>query len=292
MTSELASPGTRLRRLLAEPQPTPLMGAHDGLSARIAAEAGFPALWASGLCMSTTLGVRDSDEASWSDLLGLVMRVVEAADLPVLVDGDTGYGNFNTARTFTARAERIGAAGVCFEDKVFPKMNSFFGDSHALVPVDEFSGMIRACRDILRDPEFVIVARTEAFVADAGAEEALRRTEAYRKAGADAVFIHSRSESVDEIAQFMEIWHDRLPVVIAPTTFYRTPPEVFANLGISAVIWANQSLRSAVAAMRRACRVLRTEGPVALEEEIAPLDVVFRLMDYKGLTTDQERYRA
>ncbi|MBN6051138.1 phosphoenolpyruvate mutase, partial [Nonomuraea sp. RK-328] len=292
LSEPASSPGAQLRALLALPEPTLVMGAHDGLSARIAAEAGFPALWASGLCMSTALGVRDSDEASWTELLGLVARVVEAAGLPVLVDGDTGYGNFNTARRFATQAERIGAAGVCLEDKVFPKMNSFVGDGHVLAPVDEFCGKIAACRDALRDPDFVIVARTEALIAGAGLHEALHRAEAYCAAGADAIFIHSRKPTVAEIAEFARAWDGRLPLLIAPTTYHATPLEEFARLGLSGVIWANQSMRAAVAAMKHACESLFEEGPVSLEPTIASLDEVFSLMRYQDLADDEKRYAA
>ncbi len=266
------------------------MGAHDGLSARIAAEAGFSALWASGLCMSTTLGVRDSDEASWTDLLALVARVVESVDLPVLVDGDTGYGNFNTARRFTARAERIGAAGVCLEDKTFPKMNSFVGGGHHLAPMSEFCGKVAACRDVVRNSDFVVVARVEALIAGAGLAEALRRAEAYQQAGADAIFIHSRQSTVAEIAAFAHEWAGRLPLVIAPTTYHTTPLLEYAQLGIAAVIWANQSMRAAVTAMRRACRSIRTDGPTSVEPWIAPLEEVFTLMGYQDLTADEAYY--
>ncbi|MCS7480347.1 oxaloacetate decarboxylase [Umezawaea endophytica] len=290
MTVTSTSPGARLRELLAGPEPTPIMGAYDGLSARIAVEAGFGALWASGLCMSTALGLRDSDEASWTDLLALVARVVEATDLPVLVDGDTGYGNFNTARRFATQAERIGAAGVCLEDKVFPKMNSFVGDRHALAPIGEFCGKVEACRDAVRDPDFVIAARVEALIAGAGVEEGLRRAEAYREAGAGAIFIHSRQSTIDEIREFAREWGGKLPLVVSPTTYYDTAPEVYAELGIGGVIWANQTMRAAVTAMRQACRVLRTEGPAEVEPTIASLDEVFALMGYAQLAEDEARY--
>lgn len=290
MKSTVTSPGARLRELLSKPDPTSIMGAFDGLSARIAKEAGFGALWASGLCMSTALGLRDSDEASWTDLLTMVARVVEATDLPVLVDGDTGYGNFNTARRFATQAERIGAAGVCLEDKVFPKMNSFVGNQHALAPIGEFCGKIKACRDATRDPDFIIVARVEALIAGAGIEEGLRRAEAYREAGAGAIFIHSRKSTIDEIGEFAREWDGRLPLVVSPTTYYDTATEVYAELGIGGVIWANQTMRAAVTAMRRTCRVLRTEGPTEVEPTIASLDEVFTLMDYAQLAEDEERY--
>ncbi len=267
------------------------MGAHDGLSARIAAEAGFPAIWASGLCMSTILGCRDNDEVSWSELLDLTARMVEAGGVPVLVDADTGYGNFNTARRFAARAQRIGAAGICVEDKVFPKMNSFFGEQHPLAPIGEFCAKIAACRDCV-DDEFVIVARVEALIAGAGMAEALRRAEAYREAGADAIFIHSRQRTVEEIAEFTREWGARLPLVIAPTTYYTVPAQTFAELGIAAVIWANHAMRASVAAMREACRALRRDGAAAVEPVITPLDELFSLMGYPELEADQAHYSS
>ncbi|MFJ5104710.1 phosphoenolpyruvate mutase [Streptomyces sp. NPDC088554] len=284
-------PGVRLRQLLTQGTPAKIMGAHDGLSARIAADAGFDALWASGLCMSSVLGVRDSDEASWTDLLAVASRIVEATPLPVLVDGDTGYGNFNTARRFARQAERLGAAGICLEDKVFPKMNSFVGNNHKLAPVSEFCGKLRACRESLRDPSFVVVARTEALIAGLEISEALQRAEAYRQAGADAIFIHSRKSTVDEIADFVREWDDRLPVVICPTTYYRTPQQTYEEMGIGGVIWANQSMRAAVAAMREACRLMYAHGPTAVEETIASLAEVFELLAYDQLAKDEERYQ-
>ncbi|WP_280403104.1 isocitrate lyase/phosphoenolpyruvate mutase family protein [Nocardia brasiliensis] len=279
----------RLRELLAGPEPSFLMGAHDGLSARIAAEAGFAGIWASGLCMSTALGARDSDEVSWGEMLDLVARVVDAGAIPVLVDADTGYGNFNTARRFAARAERVGAAGMCMEDKVFPKMNSYFGDRHPLAPIGDMCAKIAACRDKV-DPGFVLVARTEALIAGAGTAEALRRAEAYRQAGADAIFIHSRRRTIDEIAEFTTEWAARLPLVIAPTTYHTVRRETFAELGIAAVIWANQSMRASVAAMRQVCRSLLRDGPTVVEPDIASLQEVFGLMGYPELEADEAHY--
>jgi phosphoenolpyruvate phosphomutase len=285
-----SSPGARLRTLLSGATPGFVMGAYDGVSARIAADAGFPALWASGLCMSTALGLRDSNEASWTEVLNLVSCMVEATGLPILVDGDTGHGNFNTARHFTARAERIGAAGVCLEDKVFPKTNSFVEDAHQLAPIPEFCGKIEACRVAVGDPEFMIVARTEALIAGAGLDEAVKRAEAYRDAGADAIFIHSKQPTISEIAGFAGEWGGRLPLIVSPTTYYATPMAEFARLGIGGVIWANQSMRAAVSAIQRTCQAIRDHGPAAVEPLIAPLEDVFTLMRYGELARDEARF--
>jgi phosphoenolpyruvate phosphomutase len=284
----------RLREMLAGPQLAFLMEAHDGLSARIADVEGFEAIWASGFAVSTALGVRDTDEASWSQLLTVVQWMTEAVTLPIVIDGDTGYGNFNTTRRFAHKAERLGAAAVCFEDKVFPKMNSFVGDDHELADVDEFCVKLRACKEYQDDPNFCVVARTEALIAGHSMDEALERAHAYAAAGADAIFIHSREPDATEIEEFAGRWDGELPLVISPTTYGAvTPTDFFRRCGIGAVIWANHNMRAAVAAMRRVCRSLRqTETLRDAEAEIAPLAEVFGLMNYDELAAAEQRLYA
>ncbi|MFJ8473583.1 phosphoenolpyruvate mutase [Kitasatospora sp. NPDC094011] len=281
----------RLRALLDAPELFFLMEAHDGLSARIADAAGFPAIWASGLSISTALGVRDSSEASWSQILDVVARIVDASGVPVMVDGDTGHGDFNSARRFTRQAERIGASAVCLEDKVFPKMNSFVGDGHQLAPVGEFCGKLRACVDARADEDFRVVARTETLIAGGTVGEALDRAHAYADAGAHALFIHSRRKTVEQIADFTRAWQGRLPLVIAPTTYADTPTDDFRAMGIKGVIWANQNMRAAFAAMSTVSRdILATEGVTRIEGALAPLSEVFGLLGYDDLAEDERRY--
>jgi phosphoenolpyruvate phosphomutase len=291
LTTQEATAGACLRTMLEAPELAFLMEAHDGLSARIAEVEGFEAIWASGFSVSTALGLRDSDEASWSQLLGVVECMSEAASIPIVVDGDTGYGNFNTARRFVRKAERLGVAGVCLEDKLFPKMNSYVGNGHRLADAREFAGKIRACREALQGQDFCILARTEALIAGHSVAEALDRAETYREAGADAIFIHSRRRISDEIVAFAHEWDGRLPVVISPTTYAATSTDIFRASGIAAVIWANHSMRAAVAAMRRLCREIRaSESAANGGVELAPLGEVFSLMQYDELERDAERY--
>ncbi len=101
------------------------MEAHNGLSARIVEEAGFEGIWASGLTMSASFGLRDNNELSWSQVVDHVAFMVEATSIPILLDGDTGYGNFNSMRRLVRKLEQVGVAGVTIEDKLFPKTNSF-----------------------------------------------------------------------------------------------------------------------------------------------------------------------
>lgn len=267
-----------------------LMEAHDALSGAIAKRAGFKSLWASGLSIASSLGYRDANEASWSQLADVVERIVDSTELPVLVDGDGGFGNFNNARLLARKLHQRGAAGIALEDSCFPKMNSFVGDRHPLADVDEFSGRLRAVKDTVAG-DLVLVARTEALIAGHGMDDAILRANAYAAAGADAILIHSRKDTAEEILSFAAAWRNRLPVVIVPTKYYRTPVSAYRDAGISTVIWANHSMRAAIAAMRRVCRrILAEEGIAGIESDVATLDEVFELLKYDELARAEARY--
>jgi phosphoenolpyruvate phosphomutase len=269
-----------------------LVEAHGGLSARIAEESGFEGIWASGLTMSAAAGVRDNNELSWSQVVDQVAFMAEAASIPVLLDGDTGYGNFNSMRRLVRKLEQVGVAGVTIEDKLFPKTNSFLrGERQALAGIEEFCGKIKAGKDSQTDPDFVLVARVEALIAGWGLAEALRRAEAYHAAGADAILIHSRHSSPGEIFAFLARWGGRCPIVLVPTKYWRTPTEDFRARQVSVVIWANHLLRSAITAMQATARRLRAdESLVNVEPEVAPLHEVFRLQGDDELVAAEQRY--
>ncbi|MGY4257899.1 MULTISPECIES: phosphoenolpyruvate mutase [unclassified Bradyrhizobium] len=267
-----------------------LMEAHDGLSAAIAGRAGFKGLWASGLSIASCLGYRDANEASWSQLVGVVERIVDSSQLPVLVDGDGGFGNFNNARLLARKLRQCGAAGVTLEDSCFPKTNSLIGDRHPLADINEFSGRLRAVKDAVAD-DLVLVARIESFIAGHAVEEAISRAHAYADAGSDAILIHSRRSAADEILAFTRAWQNKLPVVIVPTKYYRTPVSVYRRAGISTVIWANHSMRAAMAAMRQVCsRIVAEENTASVEPNIATLDEVFELLGYDELARAEANY--
>ncbi len=268
-----------------------LMEAHDALSALIAERSGFPGIWASGLSISTALGVRDANEASWTDVVDVVERMADVTRIPILVDGDSGFGNFNNARRVSRKLCERGVAGICLEDKHFPKMNSFVGDRHPLADIDEFCGRLQAVRDGVPDPDFVIVARIEALIAGHGQKEALRRAAAYSDAGADAILIHSRQKTADEILDFAKAWDNRRPLVIVPTKYFKTPVEKYRAAGVSTVIWANHNMRASVAAMQALCDQVKKDESVAnIEADIAPLDTVFDLLGYSELSAAEKSY--
>lgn len=287
-----SSRSARLRRMLVGPSLEFLMEAHNGLSARIVREAGFAGIWASGLAISAQYGVRDNNEASWTQVVDTLEFMADASDLPILLDGDTGYGNFNNLRRLVRKLEQRGIAGVCIEDKEFPKTNSFIGgERQPLADVDEFSGKIKAGKDSQHDDQFSIVARVEALIAGWGMDEALRRAEAYRLAGADAILIHSKLSRPDEILTFAREWAGRGPLVIVPTKYYSTPTEVFRNAGISVVIWANHLIRAAAASMQAVAREIHaSQTLVDVEDRIATVDEIFRLQDADEYSAAERLY--
>ncbi|HZO23780.1 MAG TPA: phosphoenolpyruvate mutase, partial [Steroidobacteraceae bacterium] len=286
------SRSAKLRRLLLSERLEFLMEAHNGLSARIVREAGFPGIWASGLSISAQFGVRDNNEASWTQIVDMLEFMADASDLPILLDGDTGYGNFNNLRRLVRKLEQRGIAGVCIEDKQFPKTNSFLqSERQPLADMAEFAGKIAAGKDTQSDANFSIVARVEALIAGWGMEEALRRAEAYRRAGADAILIHSKMSKPDEIVSFAREWARRAPLVIVPTRYYSTPTEVFREAGISVVIWANHMVRSATAAMQNVAREIHSsETLVNVEDRIAPVNEIFRLQNVEEYSAAERLY--
>ncbi|MGI9265086.1 MAG: phosphoenolpyruvate mutase, partial [Gammaproteobacteria bacterium] len=280
------------RQLLNSPETDFLLEAHNGISARIGEEAGFKGLWASGLSISAQFGVRDSNEASWTQVLETVEFMAEATSVPVMLDGDTGYGNFNNMRRLVRKLEQRQVAAVCIEDKLFPKANSFIeGSRQQLADIDEFCGKIKAGKDAQTDDQFSVVARVEALIAGWGMDEAIKRAEAYHDAGADGILIHSALAVADEILEFMNRWGDRCPVVIVPTKYYATPTDIFRDAGCSMVIWANHMLRSAVRAMQETAHDLyESQQLLALEDKIVPVSEIFRLQGIGELKEAEHRY--
>jgi len=283
---------TRLKQLINSRELEFLMEAHNGLSAKIVEENGFNGIWASGLAISAALGVRDNNEASWTQVLEVTEFMSDATKIPILLDGDTGYGNFNNARRLVKKLEQRQIAGVCIEDKLFPKTNSFInGETQPIANIEEFSRKIKAMKDSQTDDDFVVVARTEAFIAGWGLHEALKRAEEYRKAGADAILVHSKRTDIREIELFMKEWAGRHPIVIVPTKYYSVPTPKIKELGVSVVIWANHNLRAAINAMQKASKqIYQDRSLVNLEDKIVPVQEIFRIQRADELKQAEKKY--
>lgn len=283
---------TQLKQLLLSPQLEFLMEAHNGLSAKIVEETGFSAIWGSGLSISAACGVRDNNEMSWTQVLDTVEYMSDATTIPILLDADTGFGNFNNVRRLVRKLEQINVAGMCIEDKLFPKTNSFInGEQQPLADPVEFAGKIKAAKDTQQDADFCVVARIEALIAGWSMNEALERASIYHEAGADAILIHSKTATPDQVLNFKKKWQDKCPVVIVPTMYHSTPTSVFREAGFSGAIWANHLLRTAITAMQQAAAKIYSEESIAeIEQQIVPVKEIFRLQNAAELQSAEKKY--
>jgi len=188
----------KLRELLEREGVIRLVGAHNALGARLIEKAGFEGVWASGLEISASYAVPDANIVSMSQYLDAARQMNEAVSIPIVSDCDTGYGNANNVIYMVKMFEAAGIAGVCIEDKKFPKDNSLLeGGRQNLASIEEFQGKIKAAKDTQESEDLVIIARLEALIAGWGQEEALKRAHAYTDAGADVILIHSRKNTPD-----------------------------------------------------------------------------------------------
>ncbi|GAB4336298.1 MAG: phosphoenolpyruvate mutase [Flammeovirgaceae bacterium] len=268
-----------------------IMEAHNGLSAKIVEETGFKGIWGSGLSISAAMGVRDNNEASWTQVLDVLEFMSDNTSIPILLDGDTGYGNFNNMRRLVKKLEQREIAAVCIEDKLFPKTNSFIGDNQPLADIDEFAGKIKAAKDTQLDEDFCVVARLEAFIAGWGLKEAIKRAEAYHAAGADAILCHSKRSDSKEIDAFLKEWANRSPVIIVPTKYYSIPTDHFREKGVSMIIWANHNVRAAIKAMQETSKkIFEEQTLINVEHRVVSVDEIFRLQGEDELRIAEKKY--
>jgi phosphoenolpyruvate phosphomutase len=271
----------QLRELLGNPRPIQAVGAHNGLTAVLAEEAGFDALWVSSFELSASRALPDTSLLTMTDYLNAAVQVDRAASLPVIADCDTGFGNaLNVAHT-VKEFEAAGIAAVCIEDKLFPKVNSFSEHAQPLVDLDEFAHRIAVGKEVQSHPDFVVIARTEAFIAGYDTAEALRRANAYSDAGADAVLIHSKESSPWQIEEFLAGWDGRAPVVVVPTTYNDWHIDDIGRAGISMCIYANHGVRATVSSVRQAFTAIREYGATAkIEPAIASVREIFTIQNH------------
>jgi phosphoenolpyruvate phosphomutase len=292
--SGLPSKALALKQMLSnKKQLGYIMEAHSGLSARIVQEQGFKAIWGSGLSVSASLGVRDNNEASWTQVCEVFEYMSNATDIPILVDADTGYGNFNNARMLVKKLEQIGIAGACIEDKLFPKTNSLLDERSAqpLADMKEFANKITAMKDTQTDENFCVVARIESFIAGWPLEEALARANAYSEAGADAILVHSKKKTPEDIENFMKHWDKPTPIVIVPTNYPNTPVARYNELGISSIIWANHNVRASIKAMQDTTKMIyEQQSLVEASKDIATVKDIFRLQNQDEYLSAEDKY--
>ena len=283
-----------LRAGLEADRPFVAVGAHDAMSSQLIEAYDFDAVWVSGFGVATmTHALPDLNLTTMTETLEASVRIDGATDLPVLADCDNGFGGLtNVVRTVT-EFERAGIAGVCIEDNLFPKRNSLYtGDSkRELIPAEEQARRIRAAKEAQETDSFVVVARVEALIAGHGVEAACERADAYAAAGADAILIHSKDKSLQEIEGFLANWGGlgKTPLVAVPTLFPDWTDQELYDKGFQLIILANHPMRAAVQAMEQTLDTLRSERKAAaVDPHIAKVDHVFDLVRTKEMIALEE----
>ncbi|RMH02739.1 MAG: phosphoenolpyruvate mutase [Nitrospirae bacterium] len=283
----------KLRQLFQRPGILQVAGAHDALSAKLAEQAGFDAIWASGFGISASYKcIPDASFITLTEQLDIERNMAEAVSIPIIADCDTGYGNALNVMRVVRDHERAGIAAICIEDNVYPKRCSFYaGVRRELVPINEHCGKIRAAKAAQTDPDFIVIARTEALIAGWGKAEALKRVEAYVDAGADAILIHSKAPTFDELRDVARSFSGRVPLVSVPTTYEEVTIEELAAAGFKVVIYANQAIRAAIHAMRTTFTTIVQAGNAkSVREQIVPLQDVYELVGVPQMRENEQRF--
>ncbi len=287
------SKGKQLRERMAATGLVHVMAAHSPLSARLAGEAGFDGLWASGFELSALYGLADVSLISMTQHLEMMRAIAEQSSLPIVADIDTGFGNAVNVVHAIRQYERAGAAAVVIEDKSFPKVTSLVADGRQdLIRIEEFQGKIAAALATRQDPDFLVIARTEALIAGLGQDEALKRAAAYEAAGADMILVHSKQKTPDEVESFVRAWTGKAPIVLVPTAYPELNAERIRALGkIGMVIYGNHAIRAAVTAMKDVfARILADGGIHKVSKDIVSVEEIFRLQRMDQVKEAEKRF--
>ncbi|PXY17108.1 carboxyvinyl-carboxyphosphonate phosphorylmutase [Prauserella coralliicola] len=254
-------PRARLRELLTAGEPLVAPGSYDALSARLVEQAGFDVVYMTGFGTTASLiGRPDVGLLSGAEMVDNASRIVAAVDVPVIADADTGYGNaINVVRTVRAY-EQAGVSGIHLEDQVMPKKCGHMSGK-AVISREEMTGKLRAAVAARQDPDFVLIARTDAAAVH-GLDDAIDRAKAYADAGADVLFVEAPTseESIERVAKELR---GVAPLVFNWAEGGRTPPislRRIGELGFSLVLFPIGTLLAATAGIRSLLEVLRADG--------------------------------
>lgn len=283
----------RLRKLLNMRSIVKTIEVHSGLTGLIAektivnVEDGpdqFDAMWISSLCDSTAKGKPDIELVDMTSRFRTIDDVCEVTTKPIIFDGDTG--GLTEHFVYTVRSlERMGVSAIIIEDKTGLKKNSLFGTEVAQTQdsIENFCAKIAAGKAVQRTDDFMIIARIESLILEAGMEDALERAFAYVGAGADGIMIHSRKKDPAEIFEFVEKFRakdEETPIVVVPTSFNSVKEDEFARRGVNIVIYANQLTRSAFPAMKQTAEdLLRYHRAQEVDSRLLPIKDIITLID-------------
>ena len=256
-------------------------GAFDSMSAKLVEINNFDAIWTGSFAISATHALPDASILTMTEFLNVSANIVESCKIPVIADCDTGYGGPSNVSHTVKKFENAGVAAICIEDKTFPKQNSLLKNgSQQLISEKEFVSKILAGKDAKTNKNFMIIARTEALIAELGMREAIQRANAYEKAGADAILIHSKKNTPDEVIEFSESWNGNIPLIVVPTTYPDVSIEELIKNKIKMIIYANQTLRASYSAMNNTLKEIKNGNKISyIKQEISSMEKIFELQE-------------
>ena len=254
-------------------------GAFDSMSAKLVEINGFDAIWTGSFAISATHALPDASILTMTEFLNVSLNIVESCKIPVIADCDTGFGGPSNVSHTVKKFESAGVAAICIEDKIFPKQNSLLKNGkHKLISEKEFVAKILAAKEAKSNKNFMIIARTEALIAELGMNEALQRATAYQNAGADAILIHSKKETPDEIFEFSESWEGEIPLVVVPTTYPTIEIDDLIKNKFKMIIYANQTLRVAYSAINNMLKEINDGKRISdIKQEMSSMEDIFEL---------------
>jgi 2-methylisocitrate lyase-like PEP mutase family enzyme len=280
---------TKLRSLLSAGHTIVAPGAYDGLSARLIEQAEFPAIYASGGAIARSAGMPDLGLLSFSEIVARLEMMVDAVDVPVIADADTGYGNALNVQRAVRAFERTGIAALHLEDQTFPKKCGHYEDK-GVIPLDEMTQKLKAARDALHDPDFLLIARTDALAVE-GFEAALDRATAYIEAGADVIFVEAPTTETEiaDIARRLPGW--KLINMFQGGKTPLMPVARLEALGFHIVIIPSDLQRAAIRAMQRVLSAVAEDGSSAeMADELASFREREAVVDTAGYLERDRRY--
>jgi phosphoenolpyruvate phosphomutase len=270
-----------LRRDLESKSILRVGGAFDAMSAKLVENSGFDAVWAGSFAISATHALPDASILTMTEFFDAVSSMSSTCKIPVIADCDTGYGGPSNVRHMIRKYESAGISSICIEDKTFPKQNSLLENGkNDLLSEKEFVAKILAAKEARVNKNFIIIARVEALISGAGMNEALKRASAYENAGADAILIHSKQKTPDEIFEFTDSWKGSAPIVVVPTTYDSVKISDLEAHKIKMVIYANQTLRVAHMAMDRLLKeMIKADHISDVKDKMSTMQDIFNLQE-------------
>jgi len=280
-----------LRKKLESNSIVKVGGAFDAMSAKLVETSGFDAIWAGSFAISATHALPDASILTMTEFFDAASSMASACEIPVIADCDTGYGGPSNVTHMVKKYENAGISSICIEDKIFPKQNSLLeGAKNDLLSEKEFVAKILSAKQARNDKDFLIIARVEALISGAGMNEALKRATAYENAGADAILIHSKQKTPDEIFEFADSWKGSVPIVVVPTTYDSVKISELSLHNVKMIIFANQTLRASHLAMTKLLReMVDTEHISTIEQELSTMQDIFNLQEMYDIKSKEKK---